>query len=521
MLGRITSADELEVCEEVGRGAFGVVYRGVVKETNKQVAIKQIDLESDQTDLFEINKEIQIISECQLSQITQYLGCFVKRYQLWIIMEFVDGGSLFEMLRPGPIKDETVVSIIIKEMLIALDYLHNQGKIHRDLKSQNVLLSKQGEIKLTDFGVSAQLSSSFSRRNTTVGTPYWMAPEVILNNSGGHSFKADIWSLGCCAYEVYNGKPPLQNKFPPMKALQRISSCYRNNDFIDMIGLSELGISSLFNDFLTKCFIVDPRDRYSASKLLNHKFITQYDKLTDKAKKVKKLITNKQLNDLENHVVKNHNFYVPTEIVRNQQKWNGQDENDNRIEFDISSIEYDRDSLSSPPLESPSSSKKSMTPESPIEKSTKPKDSDPKQDVLIKILKPEFNKVLNKSFHKLETRNNLSTKEYDQIVNLNEVILNLVSFNANYNDDNKKILVFQYLKYMLKELGKESEPESAKSILQKLILPSSFSKASSINQKDEHGEASSNYNSLKVSKFDEIEKSLFEAWVNKTREKWA
>lgn len=98
-----------------------------------------------------------------------------------------------------------IVSFILYEILLALNYLHNQGKIHRDLKSQNILISKTGDIKLTDFGVSTQLSSNFSKRNTTVGTPYWMAPEVIVNNNGGHSYKADIWSLGCCCYEMFTG----------------------------------------------------------------------------------------------------------------------------------------------------------------------------------------------------------------------------------------------------------------------------------------------------------------------------
>ncbi|KAG2734191.1 hypothetical protein G9P44_002197 [Scheffersomyces stipitis] len=216
MIDRIHSVEELEVCEEVGRGEFGVVYRELIKA---EVAIKQVDLESNNTDLFEINKDIQIISECRIPQITQYFGFFVKHYKLSVIMEYMNGGSLFELLKHGPSEYESFISIIKREILLALEYLHNQGKIHLDLS-----------------------------------TPYWMAPEVIVNNNGGHTFKADIWSLGCCGHEVFNGKPPLQNH---------------------------------------KCFIVDPRERYSATKLLNHKLITKYANLPEKSKLLKKIITNK------------------------------------------------------------------------------------------------------------------------------------------------------------------------------------------------------------------------------------
>lgn len=246
---RVNASDDLDVFEEVGRGGFGVVYRGIIKSTQQEVAIKQIDLEKDSTDLLEINKEIQIISECRCKQITSYVGSFVKNYKLWVIMEFIDGGSIFELLKPGPITDENVISYIMEEILNALNYLHNQGKIHRDLKSQNILVSKHGDIKLTDFGVSTQLSSNFSKRNTTVGTPYWMAPEVIVNNNGGHSYKADIWSLGCCCYEMFTGKPPLQIMHPPMKALRLISKCQKNQDFVKLINLANLEVSNDLRDF--------------------------------------------------------------------------------------------------------------------------------------------------------------------------------------------------------------------------------------------------------------------------------
>ncbi|KAK6458200.1 kinase-like domain-containing protein [Scheffersomyces xylosifermentans] len=553
MIDRIVSAEELEVCEEVGRGGFGVVYRGLIKANNKEVAIKQIDLENDQTDIFEINKEIQIISECRLDQITRYLGCFVKHYKLWVIMEFVNGGSLWDLLKPGPIKDERTISLIIREILLALEYLHSQGKIHRDLKSQNILLSKSGEVKLTDFGVSTQLSSNFSRRNTTVGTPYWMAPEVILNNNGGHSFKADIWSLGCCAYEIFNGKPPLQNQYPPMKALRQISKCQQDQDFLGLIGLSGMDISYQFKDFLAMCFVVDTRERYSATKLLNHKFITKYKNVVDKPKLIKRLITNKQLWDQENHITKSHNFYVPTEIALNQKKWNQEEAEvgtERTIQFDLSSIHYDSPPQTTYPS-SPSSSKRSTTressfspPASTVGDTEKPNaleypneiknvtNASTKQDYVANGLRPDFIRILNKVFHKLETKNTLTTEQYDNIVSLNRILLELLCF-AQYTENqeqihaNKKILVFQYLKYFLKEVTKSSSESAyhatlnanSRVMLQRLIIPSNFS----IQNRSVLGAAETAFTTMDrprtYSEFDEIEHSLFESWIDKMKEK--
>lgn len=543
---RILTADELEVCEEVGRGGFGVVYRGVIKKTGEEVAIKQIDLENEQTDLFEINKEIMIISECRLPQITQYYGCFVKHYKLWVIMEYVNGGSLFELLKPGAVTDEEVILVITKEILIALEYLHNQGKIHRDLKSQNILLNQSGEVKLTDFGVSTQLSSNFSRRNTTVGTPYWMAPEVILNNNGGHSYKADIWSLGCCAYELFTGKPPLQNHFPPMKALRQISRCHYENDFTDLIGLDDLEISDAFKDFLCQCFVIDPRNRLSASKLLKHKFITKI-KISDLGQKkiVKKLITNKRIWDQENHVDLKKNYYVPTEIRNNQQKWtdDGQLDEQETIQFDISLIQYsasDKPTAQYPP--SPTSSQKSSR-DSSVSPTTERDETEPdpkllkinyqslsklntKQENLKKSVKPELHKILNKVFHKLESKNNLTTQQYDLMVSLNDNILNLMSFidyaapnTASYS----KLLICQYLKYFIKELMKQptEKPSDAnpRLMLQKLIMPSNLNTKLNPIRNVSDMTATTTLNTKTFTQFDEIEFSLFETWIDKMNEK--
>lgn len=509
---RVSSAEELEVCEEVGRGGFGVVYRGIIKSTNEEVAIKQIDLENDHSDLLEINREIQIISECRLPQITRYLGCFVKHYKLWVVMEYVNGGTLFELLKAGSVSDENAILSIAKQILLALDYLHNQGKIHRDLKSQNILLSHDGDVKLTDFGVSTQLASNFSCRNTTVGTPYWMAPEVILNNKGGHSFKADIWSLGCCLYELFTGKPPLQNQFSPMSALRQISRCCSDADFAKLIELDALEVSDDFRDILKHCFVVDPDSRVLATRLLKHKFITSTANDYHR-KAVKRLITQKQLWDQNNHVLKSQNFYIPTEIAHNQKLWKDPEEADQKvIQFDISSIHYSLTEETPPPQSSPSVSRKGTVSNSPT--STAPATQLPvtKRSLLGGSVRTELHRILNKVFHKLEARNNLTTEQYDLLVSLNDTLLSLVSF-ASHDSASRKIIVLQYLKYFLKELIKpQIVPEKA--VLQKMILPSNLV----VTDTPQTPQTTKRVVSAPLSQFDEVENSLFESWIDKMRE---
>lgn len=499
---RITSADELEVCEEVGRGAFGVVYRGIVIATGKEVAIKQIDLEHELADFFEVNREIQILSECQLPQITRYLGCFVKRYKLWVIMEYVDGGSLFELLRPGPIADESRVAIIAHEILLALDYLHVLGKIHRDLKLQNVLLNQDGEVKLTDFGVLTQLYSNFSRRNTTVGTPYWMAPEVILNNTGGHSFKADVWLLGCCVYELRNGKPPLQERFAPMKALRKMSACKSNADFWELLELDVADWSPALQDFLRKCFTVDPRDRPSAAKLLKHKFVVQTRAMAAAArhKQMKQLITRKHLWDQENHVVKTQKFYAPTELKLNQEKWRtGQSAHQlpASIHFDFSMIKDTLDEDESP-VAAPAKVAAEREPSvSPAASSIYSK-SEVQPN---KAVKHEMVKVLNKVFHKMEQKAGLSTEQYDHLVQLNDQLVRLYTPIQMTDGSQTRVLACQYLRYLLKELCKPLE--GARTQLQRQIIPSNLQSAVPERKRP-------------ATALDEIERSLLDSWLDRT-----
>ncbi|ERF68474.1 hypothetical protein EPUS_05613 [Endocarpon pusillum Z07020] len=255
-------SDNYQMLEELGSGSFGTVYKAIEKATGEIVAVKHIDLESTDEDLQEVQAEISLLSTCASPFVTQYKASFLRGYKLWIVMEYLGGGSCQDLLKPG-VFSEAHIAIVCQQILLGLQYLHQEGKLHRDIKAANILLSQSGKVKLADFGVAAQLVNIRSLRNTFVGTPFWMAPEVIQQS--GYDFKADIWSLGITAMELIHGEPPNAGKHP-MKVLMEIPK-------MPAPRLEGSQYSKDFKDFVAKCLVKDPDQRPSAKELLKHKFI--------------------------------------------------------------------------------------------------------------------------------------------------------------------------------------------------------------------------------------------------------
>ncbi|KAM0908200.1 hypothetical protein ACQ4PT_015608 [Festuca glaucescens] len=208
--------------DEIGKGAYGSVYKGLDLESGDFVAIKQVSLENiPQEDLNIIMQEIDLLKNLNHKNIVKYLGSLNTESHLHIILEYVENGSLANIIKPnkfGPFP-EPLAAVYIAQLLEGLVYLHEQGVIHRDIKGANILTTKEGLVKLADFGVATKLTEADVNTHSVVGTPYWMAPEVI--EMSGVCAASDIWSVGCTVIELLTCSPPYY-ELQPMPALFRI-----------------------------------------------------------------------------------------------------------------------------------------------------------------------------------------------------------------------------------------------------------------------------------------------------------
>jgi len=214
--------------------------------------------------------EIYIMKKCSHPNVVQCIDAFlIGNDELWLVMDFMENGSLTEILNQysnGVQMQERDITFVCREVLIGLKYIHELQIIHRDIKSDNILVSRKGEIKITDFGFSARLDPGHQKRNTIVGTPYWMAPELIKGEL--YDSKVDIWSLGIMVMEMIEGEPPYLDK-NPVEALVSIST----KGIPDLFDPTQT--SSVLRDFLSKCCSVSPSIRPTAAELLRHPAIAE------------------------------------------------------------------------------------------------------------------------------------------------------------------------------------------------------------------------------------------------------
>lgn len=254
--------ENLENFLKIGEGSTGTVCIATEKNTNRQVAVKKMDLRKQQRRELLFN-EVVIMRDYHHPNIVEMYDSFLVDDELWVVMEYLEGGALTDIVTHSRM-DENQIATVCSQCLKPLAYLHSQGVIHRDIKSDSILLTADGRVKLSDFGFCAQVSQELPRRKSLVGTPYWMSPEVISRLPYGP--EVDIWSLGIMIIEMVDGEPPFFNE-PPLQAMRRI------RDMPPPKLKNSHKVSPRLQGFLERMLVRDPAQRATATELLQHPFL--------------------------------------------------------------------------------------------------------------------------------------------------------------------------------------------------------------------------------------------------------
>ncbi|XP_065363925.1 serine/threonine-protein kinase PAK mbt [Calliphora vicina] len=256
--------ENLDNFMKIGEGSTGTVCIATDKSTGRQVAVKKMDLRKQQRRELLFN-EVVIMRDYHHPNIVETYSSFLVNDELWVVMEYLEGGALTDIVTHSRM-DEEQIATVCKQCLKALAYLHSQGVIHRDIKSDSILLAADGRVKLSDFGFCAQVSQELPKRKSLVGTPYWMSPEVISRLPYGP--EVDIWSLGIMVIEMVDGEPPFFNE-PPLQAMRRIRDMQPPNL------KNAHKVSPRLQSFLDRMLVRDPAQRATAAELLVHPFLRQ------------------------------------------------------------------------------------------------------------------------------------------------------------------------------------------------------------------------------------------------------